>query len=264
MHRTIISLLFLLLTPVSFAQDFDHSAWDQLLRQHVRAINDGHATAVHYTGMASDRIKLNAYLEQLAQVTQTQFDAKPNNVQLAFLINAYNAWTVELILTRYPDLESIKDLGGLFSSPWKKSFISLLGKTVSLDEIEHGLIRGSARYNEPRIHFAVNCASVGCPALRPEAYTADKLDTQLEEQTRQFLADQSRNRIKGKTFYVSSIFKWYEDDFETGWRGAKSLSAFLALYADALQIPAPLKAAAASGDADIEFLDYDWRLNDAK
>ena len=92
------------------------------------------------------------------------------------MINAYNAWTVEFILTKYPDLDSIKDLGSFFNSPWDKEFIPLLGKTVSLNDIEHGLIRGSDRYNDPRIHFAVNCASIGCPALREEAYTGDKLN----------------------------------------------------------------------------------------
>jgi hypothetical protein len=164
---------------------------------------------------------------------------------------------VELILTGYPDIESIKDLGSLFQSPWKKRFIPLLGETRTLDDIEHILIRGSGRYVEPRIHFAVNCASIGCPALRPEAYVAARLDDQVEEATRNFLADRTRNRLEDDTLYVSSIFKWYREDFEKGWRGATTLNGFIALYQQ------PLALGENADKLDIEFLDYDWRLNRA-
>lgn len=103
----------------------------------------------------------------------------------------------------------------------------LLGKTRSLDDIEHGLIRGNGKYNDPRIHFAVNCASIGCPALREEAYNATDLESQLQEQTVRFLSDMTRNIAQDNTLSVSSIFKWYGDDFEQGFKGANTLQQFL-------------------------------------
>ncbi len=225
-------------------------------------INDGKATAVNYRGMAGDRNQLQQYEKSLSAVSKRQFDQWPKADQLAFLINAYNAWTVALILTEWPDLESIKDLGGLFSSPWSKQFVPLLGKTRSLDDIEHSLIRGSGRYQDPRIHFAVNCASIGCPALRPEAYRGEILNRQLDEQTRLFLADSSRNRLEGNTLELSAIFKWYREDFEKGWMKVNTLEDFLIAYADALALPpATLKQVAAKA-IDIDYLDYDWRLNE--
>jgi len=241
-----------------------HDSWETLLGQNIRSINNGSSTAVDYAAFKDERVKLKAYLAQLGKVSQTEFDAWSTSKQLAFLINAYNAWTVEFILTKYPDLDSIKDLGSFFNSPWDKEFIPLLGKTVSLNDIEHGLIRGSDRYNDPRIHFAVNCASIGCPALREEAYTGDKLEQQLTEQTERFLADTSRNYIKGGNFYMSSIFKWYGDDFEKGFRGTKSIQSFVTLYADALNLDDAQKTALNKASLNIKFLDYDWNLNAIK
>ena len=241
-----------------------HDSWETLLGQNISSINNGSSTAVDYAAFKGERAKLKAYLAQLGKVSQTEFDTWSTSKQLAFLINAYNAWTVEFILTKYPDLDSIKDLGSFFSSPWDKEFIPLLGKTVSLNDIEHGLIRGSDRYNDPRIHFAVNCASIGCPALREEAYTGDKLEQQLTEQTERFLTDTSRNYIKGNNFYMSSIFKWYGDDFEKGFRGTKSIQSFVALYTDALNLSDAQKTALNKASLNIKFLDYDWNLNAIK
>lgn len=235
--------------------------WNQLLKQHVVTLQGGHATAVDYQGMARDKTRLTAYLARLAQVQRGEFDRWPTAAQLAFLVNAYNAGTVDLVLSGYPGISSIKDLGSLFSSPWKKRFLPLLGKEHSLDEIEHELIRGSGRYRDPRIHFAVNCASIGCPALRSEAYDSVQLDTQLEDQARRFLSDRSRNRLEDGTLRVSSIFKWYRGDFEQGWRGARSLGAFLALYAEAMGLTPAQAQALREGTLPIEFLDYDWQLN---
>ncbi len=238
-----------------------HDDWGLLLKQHVVALPGGHATAVAYHGMARDKTRLSAYLAGLAQVQRSEFDRWPTAAQLAFLINAYNAGTVDLVLSGYPGISSIKDLGGLFSSPWKKRFLPLLGKERTLDEIEHELIRGSGRFSDPRIHFAVNCASIGCPALRSEAYDSVRLDVQLEEQARRFLSDRSRNRLEGGVLRISPIFKWYRGDFEQGWRGAQSLGAFLALYFDALGLTSKQAQALREGNLPIEFRDYDWRLN---
>ncbi len=255
-------MLSLFTVQHSAADSFDHSDWNQLLQTHVLVLQNGSATQLDYSGMKQQRPQLSAYLKRLSAVQQQQFDAWPKDEQLAFLINAYNAWTVELILDTYPDLASIKELGSLFQSPWKKVFVLLLGEQRSLDDIEHGLIRGSKRYQDPRIHFAVNCASVGCPALRAQAYSGSTLEQQLEQQTHLFLQDASRNRSTEQQLEVSSIFKWYKDDFAAGWRGAQSLEQFLALYADALGLSETQRQRLHSGNIDIDFLDYDWNLND--
>ena len=184
MFKTPLKALLLgsALLATSFASKAQnmHEGWNTLLNNHVVAINHGHSTEVDYAAIKAKHSELKTYLDSLSAVTQNEFDTWEKPKQLAFLINAYNAFTVELILTKYPNLKSIKDLGSFFSSPWSKEFVPLLGKTRSLDDIEHGLIRGSGKYNDPRIHFAVNCASIGCPALREEAYTADTLDAQLK------------------------------------------------------------------------------------
>lgn len=253
-----------------------HQLWNSLLAENVETINNGHSTEVNYAGIQIQREQLTHYLDLLAGVTQTEFDTWQKPKQLAFLINAYNAWTVELIVSNlasdeHKNLKSIRDLGSFFSSPWSKEFIPLLGKKLSLDDIEHGLIRGAidetgpnkgkAKYNEPRIHFAVNCASIGCPAIREEAYTAEKLEAQLEQQTIRFLSDSSRNFAKGDTLNLSSIFKWYRGDFENGYKGAKSLSEFTLLYAQELKLSSEQQKALKNKDMDINFTDYNWDLN---
>ena len=133
----------------------------------------------------------------------------------------------------------------------------------SLDDIEHGMIREKGIYNEPRIHFAVNCASIGCPALLNEAYTGAKLAQQLETVTRAFLADRTRNRYNVKTgrVEISKIFDWYREDFESGWHGWHSLNQFLAHYADSLTDNTDAKKKLAAKSVKVSFLDYDWQLN---
>ena len=247
----------------ALAGSLDHHLWDQLLERHVTPVRGGQATTVNYRGFAQDKAQLRQYLKQLAAVGKVEFNQWPKAEQLAFLINAYNAWTVSLILSEYPGIDSIKDLGSLLRSPWKKAFIPLFGKTRSLDDIEHGLIRGSGRYNDPRIHFAVNCASVGCPALRAEAYIATRLEGQLEAQTALFLADRSRNYLDGPVLRVSSIFKWYREDFETGWRGISSLADFFIRYKDDLSLSDTDVRGISNGDIRMLYLNYDWRLNDS-
>ncbi|MBP9905358.1 MAG: DUF547 domain-containing protein [Rhodoferax sp.] len=246
------------------AEGPDSAAWDGLLKKHVRTLRNGQASAVDYAGLKTDRAALQAYLASGAKVSRTEFDGWGNPVQLAFLINSYNAWTLELVLTAYPGVRSIKDLGSFLQSPWKKRFIPLLGETRSLDDIEHGLIRGSGRYNDPRIHFAVNCASIGCPALRAEAYVPERLSAQLDDAAQKFLSDRTRNRLESEALKVSSIFKWYRSDFEQGWRGAHTLGQFLALYSGALALTADRLGPLAVGKLDISFLDYDWQLNDIR
>jgi hypothetical protein len=257
-------LAVLFITPQAKAAVFDHSRWDMLLKKYVVVIAGGQVTEVDYDGFMDDRDRLKEYLNSLSEVDSDEFDSWPLDFQLAFLINAYNGWTVELILTKYPDLESIKDLGSFFQSPWKKQIASLLGKVRSLDEIEHKLIRGSGRYNDPRIHFAVNCASIGCPALRDEAYTGEKLQGQLAEAGERFLADRKRNRLRGEILEVSSIFKWYREDFEQGWRGIQSLGEFFVSHSQTLGITEKIAGKITAGEVKIDFLEYDWSLNRKK
>ena len=260
--RWISIVLFLAFTVVHVeAAEFDHGAWTTLLQKHVVVLDEGRKTQVDYNGFLRDRADLKRYLDSLAGIDQKTFDAYSPDEQLAFLINSYNSWTVELILTEYPDLESIKDLGSFFQSPWKKRFFSLLGKTRSLDEIEHTLIRGSDRYNDPRIHFAVNCASIGCPALRAEAYNGRDLQRQLQEAAELFLSDSSRNRYRNNRLEVSSLFKWYREDFEKGWKGITSLGQFFANHRRSLGLDDQAAARAADNSIDIIYLKYNWKLN---
>lgn len=259
----LLSCVFSLLLPLtSAAADDLHGPWTTLLKSCVSATRDGHSTAVDYGCFSAQRDALGDYLGALQAVDARAFGAWAGPRQLAFLINAYNAWTVELILTAWPDLESIRDLGGLFRSPWEKSFIPLLGETRTLDEIEHGMIREPGRFDEPRIHFAVNCASIGCPALRREAYREEALEEQLEDQTVRFLADPSRNRLRDGRLELSPLFKWYREDFERGWRGSSSLEGFLARYAAALGLGDARVEALRNENIPMRFLDYDWSLND--
>jgi hypothetical protein len=262
----IISTLLLAATHAAFAFDHNHAGWDALLQRHVVVTQSGSASRVDYAGFGADRNAFQACLDGLSAVTEVDYRSWTREQQLAFLINAYNAFTVKLVLTRYPDLASIKDLGSLFSSPWKKKFFMLLGAERSLDDVEHGLIRAPGAFDEPRVHFALNCASIGCPMLRERAYVAERLDAQLEDGVRRFLGDRSRNRYDAASaeLEVSRIFDWYKADFEKNVRGTGSVSGFLARYADLLADGAAARALVRQGQAKIRYLDYDWTLNDAR
>jgi Protein of unknown function, DUF547 len=246
--------------------DHQHKVWTALLARHVVLIDGGKASQVRYAGMAKDRVAIKSYLEALAQVSEQEFRAWPKPQQLAFLINAYNAGMVELVLTRYPNLKSVWDFGKIFNNPFKQRFVKLFGRDYSLDMIEHETIRAPGAYDEPRIHFAVNCASIGCPMLREEAFVGERLDAQLENQTRRFLSDRSRNRYNASSnsLEVSEIFKWYRQDFESGYRGIRSREQFIARYAEQLADTAEHQKQLREQKAEIRHLDYDWRLNDVK
>lgn len=258
----LLSVLFCPAAPAT-AGGFDHSLWDNILQTHVKSRDGGKATVVDYAGVLRERDLLHSYLEKLSQVEAKVFYQWSKVEQLAFLINAYNSWTVELVLTGYPGLNSIKDLGSFWQSPWKKKIIPLLGETRSLDDIEHGLIRCEGCYNDPRIHFAVNCASVGCPALRPEAYRGDILEQQLHDVETLFLSDRTRNRLVGDVFEISKIFKWYGDDFRKGWQGIDSLEQYLQAHAQLLGMSVGAIEQLDQDRLKIKYLKYDWTLNDS-
>jgi hypothetical protein len=249
--------------PLLASEDSLHADWQTLLARHVRWNDEGTATTVDYAGFRTDRALLDRYLDALSAIARERFERWPKPERDAFLINAYNAFTVRLILDAPADVRSIRDLGSLFRSPWKQRFFDLLGERRHLDEVEHELLRGAPDYRDPRIHFAVNCASIGCPALRQEAYSGELLDAQLEDQTRRFLADRARNRAlpAQRRMEISPIFDWYREDFERGFAGAESLPKFLARYADVFGLDAEQARSLAAGGWRIGFTEYDWALN---
>ncbi len=264
MIKYLLALLITLLPGFALAAfDHSHAQWDALTKKHVVWLAGGHASQVDYSGFKADRQELKHYLDGLSAVTQAEYDGWKKPEKLAFLLNAYNAYTVELILTGYPKVKSIKELGSLITSPWKKRFFSLLGKPRTLDDVEHGMIRAPGVFDEPRIHMAANCASVGCPALRSEAFVTGKLDAQLEDSVVRFLSDRSRNRFIPQTgrLEVSKIFDWYGKDFAAQ---SGSVEEWLAQHADRLADDPKYRQVIRDGKAKVEFLDYDWALNDKK
>jgi len=264
MRKLLLTLLILLLPGFALAAfDHSHAHWDALTKKYVVWLPGGHASQVDYGGYKADRKGLKSYLDGLSAVNQSEYDGWKKPEKLAFLINAYNAYTVELILTEYPNIRSIKELGSLITSPWKKRFFSLLGKPRSLDDVEHGMIRAPGVFDEPRIHMAANCASIGCPALRSEAFVAARLDAQLEDSVVRFLSDRSRNRFKPQNgrLEVSKIFDWYGKDFAAK---SGSVEAWLAQYADKLADEPKNQQMIRDRKAKLEFLDYDWALNEKR
>jgi len=219
----------------------DHDLYAQLLRQHVR---DG---VVDYGGLKRQEALLDRYLDQLAGIDP---DGLADKERFAFYTNAYNAWTLKLILDHYPGIQSIKDAGRLWQSPWKKKIARIGDGLLSLDEIEHDILR--ARYRDPRVHFAVNCASKGCPPLYGKPFTGDDLDRQLDQVTRAFINDPARYRLEGNTLYVSRIFKWFAEDFND------DPVEFFKIYA---QEPLRSRLDAIPGNVRVAYLDYDWSLN---
>lgn len=219
----------------------DNSIYAKLLHLYVK---DGR---VDYQGFKNRETELDQYLKVLENVDSGRLS---HNHRFAFYINAYNAWTIKLILSAYPEISSIKELGSLFKSPWEKEICRIDGKKMSLDDIEHGILR--PHFKDTRIHFAVNCASKSCPPLRSEPYEGDRLEEQLDEMTEAFINDPQNNSIKNNTLYVSRIFKWYGEDFDN------DLIGFFFKYAkgDLRQ-----KLGNDKTKLMVKYLDYDWSLN---
>jgi hypothetical protein len=249
------------------AFDHQHQMFNQVLNDVVRLSPNKRQTRVDYGLLNKQPEQLNRYLAALSSVKQSEYKLWTDDEQLSFLINAYNAFTLQLINQNYGKfqngkVESIKDLGGFFSSPWKQSFFTLLEEKHSLDDIEHDMIR--VWFKRPRIHAALVCAAVSCPPLRDQAFVADQLSQQLDDQMRQFLSDDQRNTINlsDNRVNLSSIFKWYGEDFEKGQQGFTTLKDLIKLYqADMADSPQQLTWLQKQ-DFNIRYLDYDWRLND--
>lgn len=257
-HLVAAALLFavtLLPAPASAGGDpcpidQTHAAWTAMLSRHVR---DG---VVDYAAWKrDDDAALGAYLVTLSGVCRPGYESWTSAQRIAFWIDAYNAFTVRLVLDHYP-LPSIRSIGWLPGAAFRENFIpmdGLKGGTISLNDVEHGTLRTDFR--EPRIHFALVCASKSCPALRPEAYRGADLERQLDEQARAFLNDPTKNRfdVASRTLSLSSIFTWFHDDFAYA---AGSVPLYVARY-----LPPDGVELARDPSVQVEYLDYDWSLN---
>jgi Protein of unknown function, DUF547 len=218
----------------------DNRIYATLLDQHVRK------NRVDYDGFKRDEALLDRYLAILSSIDSAQLFPRE---RLAFFINAYNAFTIKLILTKYPGINSIKEIGSFFSNPWSQKFISLNGHTVSLDYIEHEVLR--PKFKDPRIHFAINCAAKSCPPLFNQPFDGKRLDAQLDERTSKFVNDASAVYLKENTLYTSKIFKWFSQDFND------APLIFIKTYATG-EFKDKLTA---GSNIKISYLPYDWTLN---
>lgn len=221
----------------------DHQPWSDLLAIHVK---EGR---VDYQGFKKDEARLDAYLQILDQSRPLEL-ARAD--RLAYYINAYNAWTVKLILLHFKDgkpVDSIKDIGGVFSSPWSQKICRIGGEVLSLDTIEHDIIR--PEFKDPRVHFAVNCASKSCPPLLDTAYTGERLEQQLDERAKGFINDSRFNYLEGDSLFVSNIFSWFDKDFG-------DIPQFIQRYAG-VGLKAQLQKK--GSNIKVKYLDYDWSLN---
>lgn len=245
----VLSVIAVFSASSAFA--FDFSSWDGLLKKYVapRTINGVKLQAVDYKRLGKDQ----GYTKLIKELEKASLsDLKTREEKLTFWINVYNIMAAKMVLDHYP-VQSIKDAGSLFTAVWKKKVGVVAGKTRTLNEIEHEILR---KMGEPRIHVAIVCASVSCPDLRGEAYAADKLDEQLNDQLKLFLANTEKGlRVEEKKgrVYVSSIFKWFKEDFES--KGG--VRKYLAPHA-----PESAMAALKNNQVSVYYLDYDWDLNE--
>ncbi|MGB2238742.1 MAG: DUF547 domain-containing protein [Pseudomonadales bacterium] len=251
--------------PERTSFDHTHAQWADLLERAVYKDRDGSASKLDYQIFADDSGTFADYLKGLSDVSAAQFRGFSSAEQLAFLLNAYNAFMVAKVMMRYPKITSVWDFGRVFNSPFKHRFFELLGDRRSLDDIEHGLIRGDSLLMDPRIHFAVNCASVGCPALRDEPFLSSQIDAQLEDQTIRFLKDRTRNYFDrgSRRLVVSPLFDWYSGDFEPPDKQSRDgVVGFLHHYRAALGLTFEEQKRLLEGRVKIGYSNYDWRLND--
>ncbi len=230
------------------AGGFTHEAYGRVLRAFVK---EGR---VDYAGLKARPGDLDAYLEQVAAVSGEAFARWPAGERLALLLNLYNAQTLKLVTEHYP-VASIRRIGLVPGSAWRRRIVRLGGRVMSLDDLEHGIIR--KEYREPRVHFALVCAAKGCPPLRDEPFVAERLEEQLQDQARRFLGDTSKNRFDAATgtLWLSPIFEWFSEDFTAG---GGSLPGFVRPLLPAAAGEGP----GATAVREVRFTDYDWSLNE--
>lgn len=243
MKKIFLSISCLLFALNIFAQKApSHQAWDKLLKKHVNT-----AGMVNYKGFKDDKSEFDAYLKTLSDNAPQKNWSE--NDQKAFWINAYNAYTVSLILKHYP-VKSIKDIGGKIykvNTAWDIKFITIGGEKYDLNNIEHKILR---KFNDPRIHFAIVCASLSCAKLRREAYTGSKLEAELDDQGRDFLNDKFKNKISADKAELSKYFTWYGGDFTKN----GNLVDFINRYSQTK----------INSNTKISYLDYNWSLNEQR
>lgn len=252
-----------LASPREPAGTFDYSSYAEVLRSFV-----SEAGLVDYAALAQRREPLDRFVSQLAAVDPRQLEQSPKPAQLAFWINAYNALTLRVVLDHYPiragffrsllyPANSIRQIPGV----WDEIRFTVAGRERTLDEIEHQILR--RRFHEPRIHFALVCAALGCPPLRREPYEERRLEEQLDDQVRRFLTDPRKFQWdeERRMLRISPIFRWFEEDFSgacpEGGGGRSAVLCFLQRY-----LPASQRRLLSSSSLRIEYLDYDWSLND--
>ena len=250
-----VFLLFLLTSVSTLAFDHSHVDFDQVLKNHVKKDEKGHTT-FQYQKLQRKPVEFIRYIKNISRVSKSDFEKFSREEQMAFLINAYNAYTIQLIIDNLPTT-SIKKIKGLSPSPWKVNFVRLLGRPMNLDEIESDYLR--KKYNDPRIHFATNSSTKSSPHLRDEAYVAARLNEQLDSQTKTFLRNPDLNRlsISENKVYLSKLFSWFKSDFE---QNGQTIYTFLAQHmTDDEKEKEFLKK-----QPSLDYLDYDWSLNSAK
>jgi hypothetical protein len=251
------------------AQSFDHSRWDALIHTFVEE------NGVRYAELKVSRTELDAYVNEIAGVSSASFDSWSRNERIAYLINAYNSLVVLQVIDAYPLRRRLLNFKALFrpaNSVWQiPGFFSgishqVAGRQLTLDDIEHRWLR--AELKEPRIHFALVCAAASCPPFRREAYTAERLDQQLDDQAARFLNDTSKNEfdVTAGEVRLSSILEWFGEDFArfapaAGFLGDEAQRGSLAFAAQFL--PASTADWLRDGTYSVRHLEYDWTLNDA-
>ena len=247
---SVIFGIFLILTFPGYGEADDFSDWNVLVKKYVspKAVDGISINAVDYVSLKNDPA-FSSLVSRLKSYPMGRLESDKS--RLAFWINVYNILAVKMITDHYP-VESIKDIGSFFSPVWKRKAGVVGGKERTLHDIEHEILR---KMNEPRIHVAIVCASVSCPDLRMEAYTAEKLSDQLDDQMRKFLLSREKGMKldeKGKKVYLSSIFKWFEDDFESHGGVLKFISKYI--LGEERQLLASRKI-------KVFYLDYNWKVN---
>jgi hypothetical protein len=250
-HRLFLVILAQLgtgspLASIAAVHPFSHATFGRVLQAHVRNAR------VDYAGLQARPAQLDAYLAEVAALEPKHFARWPRPDRLALLINLYNAQTLRLILDHYP-IASIQKIGWLPGAAWRMKCVRWGGTTISLDELEHGILR--KEYQEPRIHFALVCAAKGCPPLRDEPFVADRLDEQLQDQGRRFLSEPSKNRLESSThtLWLSPIFQWFAEDFTTG--GGSIVAFVQPMLPESVQKQLAI-------EPKVRFTEYDWSLND--
>lgn len=231
MKKSLLLICIIIFTAYSKP---NYSSWSYILNKYV--CNEG----VDYKNLKNDTSIITSSDQEFKSLSENEFKELTKNEQLAWLINLYNFYTIKLIIENLPLKVGIRDI----NKPWDQKIVPLFSNNVSLNHIEHQIIR--KQYDEPRIHFALVCASKGCPQLSNKLFTGENLDTLLDRQGKEFLNDKTRNRVEGKKLFLSEIFSWYGGDFKERYGSYKNFV---------------LKALKLEGKYSVKFISYDWSLN---